>query len=132
MNNEIRVVILCGGTGTRLREETEYRPKPMVEIGGRPVLWHIMKIYAQHGYNRLILCLGGKGRIIKEGCLDLRTLNGEWATFVFSGGLPDCLPSDECCTSGHQPPKSLELGPTLASDAECRSLRHVRTLGMVA
>jgi glucose-1-phosphate cytidylyltransferase len=62
----MKVVILCGGRGTRLREETEYRPKPMVPIGGRPVLWHIMKIYAQHGFKDFVLCLGYKGEIIKD------------------------------------------------------------------
>ena len=46
----MKVVILCGGQGTRLREETEFRPKPMVEVGGRPILWHIMKLYAHHGF----------------------------------------------------------------------------------
>lgn len=63
---EIPVVILCGGQGTRLREETEYRPKPMVEIGGHPILWHIMKIYAHHGFRRFVLCLGYKGYVIKQ------------------------------------------------------------------
>ena len=62
----MKVVILCGGKGTRLREETEYRPKPMVPIGDRPILWHIMKIYATHGYNEFILCLGYKGEMIKD------------------------------------------------------------------
>lgn len=62
----MKVVILCGGKGTRLREETEYRPKPMVPIGGRPILWHIMKTYAAHGFNEFILCLGYKGDIIKD------------------------------------------------------------------
>jgi len=60
------VVVLCGGQGTRLREETEYRPKPMVEIGGRPILWHIMKIYGHHGLQRFVLCLGYRGWVIKE------------------------------------------------------------------
>jgi glucose-1-phosphate cytidylyltransferase len=60
------VIILCGGLGTRLREETEVRPKPMVEIGGRPILWHIMKLYAAHGLDDFILCLGYKGHVIKE------------------------------------------------------------------
>ncbi|HVS01460.1 MAG TPA: glucose-1-phosphate cytidylyltransferase [Thermoanaerobaculia bacterium] len=60
------VVILCGGQGTRLREETEYRPKPMVEIGGNPILWHIMKIYGHHGLRRFVLCLGYKGAMIKQ------------------------------------------------------------------
>jgi glucose-1-phosphate cytidylyltransferase len=62
----MKVVILCGGLGTRLREETEYRPKPMVPIGGRPILWHIMKTYASHGHKEFILCLGYKGEVIKD------------------------------------------------------------------
>jgi glucose-1-phosphate cytidylyltransferase len=66
----MKVVILCGGQGTRLREETEVRPKPMVEIGGRPVLWHIMKTYSHYGLTDFILCLGYKGHIIKSYFLD--------------------------------------------------------------
>lgn len=62
----MQVVILCGGLGTRLREETEFRPKPMVNIGNRPILWHIMKIYAHFGHRDFILSLGYKGEIIKE------------------------------------------------------------------
>lgn len=62
----MQVVILCGGKGTRLREYTEELPKPLVEIGGKPILWHIMKIYAHYGYNDFILCLGYKGEKIKE------------------------------------------------------------------
>lgn len=62
----MKVVILCGGKGTRLREETEYRPKPMVPIGNRPILWHIMKSYASHGHRDFILCLGYKGDLIKD------------------------------------------------------------------
>jgi glucose-1-phosphate cytidylyltransferase len=64
--HDMKVVILCGGLGTRLREETEYRPKPMVPIGGRPILWHIMKTYATHGFREFILCLGYKGEVIKD------------------------------------------------------------------
>lgn len=62
----MKVVILCGGLGTRLREETEYRPKPMVPVGGMPILWHIMKLYAHHGHKDFVLCLGYKGEAIKE------------------------------------------------------------------
>lgn len=62
----IKVVILCGGFGTRLREETELKPKPMIEIGGMPILWHIMKTYSYYGFNEFILCLGYKGEVIKE------------------------------------------------------------------
>lgn len=62
----MKVVIFCGGKGTRLREETEYRPKPMVPVGERPILWHIMKLYAHHGHTDFILCLGYKGESIKD------------------------------------------------------------------
>jgi len=62
----MKVVILAGGLGTRLSEETVIRPKPMVEIGGRPILWHIMKIYSHYGFNDFIICLGYKGYLIKE------------------------------------------------------------------
>lgn len=62
----MKAVILAGGLGTRLSEETEIKPKPMVEIGGKPILWHIMKIYTAHGITDFIICLGYKGYIIKE------------------------------------------------------------------
>jgi len=62
----MKTVILCGGMGTRLREETEYKPKPMVEIGGKPILWHIMNIYRTFGYRDFTLALGYKGEMIKE------------------------------------------------------------------
>jgi len=62
----MKVVILAGGLGTRLSEETDIKPKPMVEIGGKPILWHIMKIYAQHGFTEFVVCLGYKGYVIKE------------------------------------------------------------------
>lgn len=62
----MKVVLLAGGYGTRISEETDTRPKPMVEIGGKPVLWHIMKIYSHYGYNEFIICLGYKGYFIKE------------------------------------------------------------------
>ncbi len=62
----MKAVILAGGLGTRLSEETSSRPKPMVEIGGKPILWHIMKIYSSHGINEFIVCLGYKGYMIKE------------------------------------------------------------------
>jgi glucose-1-phosphate cytidylyltransferase len=62
----MKVVILAGGLGTRISEETDIRPKPMVEIGGKPIIWHIMKIYAAQGFNEFVVCLGYKGYIIKE------------------------------------------------------------------
>lgn len=62
----MKAVILAGGLGTRISEETSVRPKPMIEIGGKPILWHIMKIYSSHGVNEFIICLGYKGYLIKE------------------------------------------------------------------
>jgi glucose-1-phosphate cytidylyltransferase len=75
---KMKVVILCGGRGTRLREETEYRPKPMVQVGGRPILWHIMKIYAHHGFKDFIICLGYKGDMIKEYFLNYEAMNNDF------------------------------------------------------
>lgn len=63
---QIPVAILCGGKGTRLKEETEFRPKPMVMVGDRPMIWHIMKIYAHYGFTDFMLCLGYKGNMIRE------------------------------------------------------------------
>lgn len=62
----MKVVILAGGLGTRISEETTIKPKPMIEIGGKPIIWHIMKIYAKHGFNEFVVCLGYKGHLIKE------------------------------------------------------------------
>jgi glucose-1-phosphate cytidylyltransferase len=74
----MKVVILAGGLGTRLMEETEARPKPMVEIGGRPILWHIMKIYEAYGYNEFIICLGYKAHTIKEYFLNYHYLQSDF------------------------------------------------------
>ena len=62
----MKAVILAGGLGTRISEETHLKPKPMIEIGGRPILWHIMKIYSAHGVNEFVICCGYKGYVIKE------------------------------------------------------------------
>jgi len=74
----IPVVILCGGQGTRLREETEYRPKPLVEVGGRPILWHVMKLYAHYGFRNFTLCLGYRGNMIKEYFLNYDAMNNDF------------------------------------------------------
>lgn len=66
MEKQIKTIILCGGMGTRLREETEFKPKPLVEVGGKPILWHIMKIYSHYNYNDFVLALGYKGSMIKD------------------------------------------------------------------
>jgi glucose-1-phosphate cytidylyltransferase len=74
----MQAVILCGGLGTRLREETEFRPKPLVEVGGRPILWHIMKLYAHHGFRDFVLCLGYRGNMIKEYFLNYEAMNNDF------------------------------------------------------
>jgi glucose-1-phosphate cytidylyltransferase len=74
----MKVAILCGGVGTRLREETEFRPKPLVEVGGRPILWHIMKLYAHHGFRDFVLCLGYRGSMIKEYFLNYEAMNNDF------------------------------------------------------
>ena len=71
----MKVVILCGGKGTRLREETMHKPKPMVEIGERPIIWHIMKLYSYYGFKDFILCTGYKHQVIREYFLNYRYMN---------------------------------------------------------
>lgn len=83
----MQVVILCGGLGTRLREETEFRPKSMVPIGGRPILWHIMKHYASHGHKEFVLCLGYKGEVIKEYFLNYKAFTSDFTLKL--GSMPE-------------------------------------------
>jgi glucose-1-phosphate cytidylyltransferase len=75
----MKTVILCGGMGMRLREETEYRPKPLVQIGGRPILWHIMKNFAHHGMKDFVLALGYRGWMIKEYFLNYDAMNNDFS-----------------------------------------------------
>ncbi len=81
----MQVVILCGGLGTRLRGETEFRPKPLVEIGGRPILWHIMKLYAHHGFKDFVLCLGYRGNMIKDYFLNYKAMGGDFTVTLGHG-----------------------------------------------
>lgn len=80
------MIILCGGMGTRLREETEYKPKPMVEIGGKPVLWHIMKHYSYYGFKDFILALGYKGNVIRDYFLNYYNYNSDITVKLGDGG----------------------------------------------
>ena len=83
----MKVVILCGGQGTRLREETEYKPKPMVEIGGHPILWHIMKSYSFFGFNEFVLCLGYKGEIIRDYFYHYKTRSNDFTIELKNGKI---------------------------------------------
>ena len=81
----MKTVILCGGSGYRLKEETEFKPKPMVQIGGKPILWHIMKIYAHYGFNDFIIALGYKGDYIKEYFLNQKNFSHDFTIHTKSG-----------------------------------------------
>ena len=83
----MKVVLLCGGLGTRMREETEYRPKPMVEVGGRPLLWHIMKLYSAHGLSDFVCCLGYRGAMIKRYFLDYHALRSDVTVSLGDGSV---------------------------------------------
>jgi glucose-1-phosphate cytidylyltransferase len=84
-DERIPVVILCGGAGTRLAEQTEVRPKPLVEIGGRPILWHIMKHYSRYGFNEFVLALGYKGDQIKRYFLDYHAVGRDMTISLMDG-----------------------------------------------
>lgn len=86
MNERTPVVILCGGRGTRFREQTELRPKPMIELGGRPILWHIMSFYAAQGFADFVLCVGYKGEVIKRYFLDFAALNSDFTVDLSAPG----------------------------------------------
>jgi len=81
----MKVVLLAGGLGTRLSEETEMKPKPMVEIGGKPILWHIMKHYAHHGFNEFVVALGYKGESIKKYFMEYHSLTGNMTVDLGNG-----------------------------------------------
>ena len=89
----MKVVILAGGVGSRLSEETDVRPKPMVEVGHRPILWHIMKHYAQHGFNEFVLCLGYKSDYVKRYFNDALALSSNM-TIDFSTGTVEAHDAD--------------------------------------
>ena len=91
----MKAVILAGGRGTRLAEETSIRPKPMVEIGGRPILWHIMKIYAAHGVTDFVVCLGYKGWLIKEYFLNYRLHSSDIRIDLGNGEVEVLRPAAE-------------------------------------
>jgi glucose-1-phosphate cytidylyltransferase len=91
----MKTVILCGGLGTRLTEETQLKPKPMVDIGGRPILWHIMKIYERYGFNDFMLALGHKGEVIKDYFLHYHARQSDLTVRLKSGEVDYSNPTAE-------------------------------------
>ena len=91
----MKIVILCGGLGTRLSEETQVKPKPMVEIGGRPILWHIMKMYERHGLTDFMLALGYKGDVIKDYFLNYHARQSDLTVHLKSGQVDYSNPTAE-------------------------------------
>jgi glucose-1-phosphate cytidylyltransferase len=91
----VKTVILCGGLGTRLSEETQVKPKPMVEIGGKPILWHIMKMYGRHGFTEFFLALGYKGELIKDYFLNYHARQSDLSVHLKSGRVEYSNPTAE-------------------------------------
>ena len=91
----MKVAILCGGLGTRLSEETQLRPKPMVEIGSRPILWHIMKMYERHGFTDFLLALGYKGEVVKDYFLNYHARQSDMTVHLQSGRVDYTNPTGE-------------------------------------
>lgn len=92
----MKVVLLAGGLGTRISEESQLKPKPMIEIGGKPILWHIMKEYSHYGHNEFIICAGYKQQIIKEWFADYFLFNSD-VTFDYSQGQSDIIVHNQHC-----------------------------------
>lgn len=92
----MKVVLLAGGYGTRISEESQYKPKPMIEIGGKPIIWHIMKEYAYYGFNEFIICAGYKQHMIKEWFADYYLHNSD-ITFDFTNGKNDMIVHNQYC-----------------------------------
>jgi glucose-1-phosphate cytidylyltransferase len=90
----MKVVLLAGGLGTRLSEETGVKPKPMVEVGGQPILWHVMKHFAHHGFKEFVIALGYKGEVIKRYFVDYALLKSNFVVHLGSG---DIMRRDLCC-----------------------------------
>jgi glucose-1-phosphate cytidylyltransferase len=114
----MKVAILAGGKGSRLAEETEIRPKPMVEIGGHPILWHIMQYYAHYSFNNFVIALGYKGELIKKYMLDYCTLNSNLMISLRTGDIKR--------TNDYKPDWMIELIDTGMNTNTGGRIRHLR------
>jgi glucose-1-phosphate cytidylyltransferase len=121
---DIPVMILCGGKGTRLREETEHKPKPMVEIGGKPIVWHIMKHFGRHGFKRFILCLGYKGNLIRQYFLNYRLFTTDFTVELGHEGL--AVDIHEPCREDWTVTLAETGEDTMTGGRVHRALRHVK------
>lgn len=121
-DQSIPVVILCGGSGTRLAEQTEVRPKPLVEIGGRPILWHIMKHYSRYGFNEFVLALGYKGDQIKRYFLEYHAIGRDMTVSLGDGRVAPLTGSN------HTEPWTVHLVDTGEATMTGGRLRQLRPL----
>jgi glucose-1-phosphate cytidylyltransferase len=117
----VKAVLLAGGLGTRMREETEFRPKPMVEVGGKPVLWHIMKIFSAHGVDDFVVCTGYKGEIIKEYFLEYEARNNDFT--ITLGRSTDIVFHDQHLESDWRVTVS-DTGPATQTGARVARIRR--------
>jgi glucose-1-phosphate cytidylyltransferase len=129
----MKVVLLAGGLGTRLREETEFRPKPMVEVGGKPILWHLMKVFAAHGLTDFVICAGYKGEHIKQYFLNYAAHNNDFTVTLGRPGeitFHDAhLESDWTVTVADTGPTTLTAGRVERIERYVRDERFLVTYG---
>ena len=120
----MKVVILAGGLGTRISEESHLKPKPMIEIGGRPILWHIMKLFSHYGFNEFIICLGYKGYVIKEYFSNYVLHNADFTVDLASGSM-------EYHATNHEPWKVtlVETGPDTMTGGRLKRVAKYLTPG---
>ncbi|MDO8380756.1 glucose-1-phosphate cytidylyltransferase [Phenylobacterium sp.] len=120
----MKAVILCGGLGTRISEESHLKPKPMIEIGGRPILWHIMKLFSHYGFNEFIICLGYKGYVIKEYFSNYVLHNADFTVDLANGSM-------EYHATNHEPWKVtlVETGPETMTGGRLKRVAKYLTPG---
>lgn len=120
----MKVVILAGGLGTRISEESHLKPKPMIEVGGRPILWHIMKLFSHYGFNEFIICLGYKGYVIKEYFSNYVLHNADFTVDLASGSM-------EYHATNHEPWKVtlVETGPDTMTGGRLKRVAKYLTPG---